>query len=289
MTDHRVPDPDAQASPAAPPPSPTGWKRAAVETAQCLRFYSRLSVPKLSFEADAHAPPDFATVPRMLPVAGGIIGAIGAAVVLIGAWLGLPALLAAALATTILVFATGAFGEDGLADAFDGLFGGHTPERRLEIMSDSRVGSYGVCAVVLVLVLRVAALAALIESAGAASAAAGLIAACAVSRVAGLVPLWVLTPAKRDGRSAAVGRPTDATMRTAATLAGGTALLLIGPAFSLFHVLLALAAATLAAFAFVRLAKRLLGGQTGDIAGAIQQVAEAAILMALCALPGWRG
>src|SRR4051794_6044765 len=96
----------AHLSPDSPEPA-RGWRRAAIETAQCLRFYSRLPVPPLSFEADPHAAPDFTRVPRMLPIAGSMIGAVGAAVLLAASLLGLPPVLSAALAVAALALATG--------------------------------------------------------------------------------------------------------------------------------------------------------------------------------------
>src|SRR3954471_4031974 len=109
---------------------------------RCLRFYSRLPVPAPAWEPDPYGPPDFATMPRMLPVAGAIIGAVGAAVLVGAQMLGLGAFVTAALAVASLTLVTGAFHEDGLADTADGFGGGSTPERRLEIMKDSRIGSY---------------------------------------------------------------------------------------------------------------------------------------------------
>jgi adenosylcobinamide-GDP ribazoletransferase len=260
-----------------------GWRGAAIQTAQALRFYSRLPVPRLPFEADAHAVPDFTTLPRILPLAGGLVGLAGAAALAVVHALGLAAAPAAAVAVAVLVITTGCFGEDGLADAADGLYGGATPERRLEIMRDSRVGSYGVAAIALSLILRVTALSAILSAHGAWPAALALVAAGGVSRVAGVVPLWALPPARKDGRSAAVGRPSEAAMRTA--MAGGLALaaLLLVPAFGMGRALLSLAGAALAAFALARLARHKLGGQTGDLAGATQQAAEVLMLLALAA------
>ena len=143
-----------------------GWRGLAVEVACALRFYSRLPVPALPFETDPHAAPDFATLPRMLPLVGAVLGVIGSAVLVIATGLGLPPLVSGALAVATLTVATGAMAEDALADACDGLFGGLTVERRLEIMRDSRVGSYGVAGLSLALLLRAAALAALLGSSG---------------------------------------------------------------------------------------------------------------------------
>jgi adenosylcobinamide-GDP ribazoletransferase len=293
------PSADSPPSPDSPPSAAgassgrdpaQGWRRAAIETAQCLRFYSRLPVPALPFEADPHAVPDFATLPRVVPVAGALLGALGGAALLAGHGLGLAPLPASACAVAALAVTTGCMSEDGLADAADGFYGGATRERRLEIMRDSRVGSYGVTAIVLALLLRVAALAALAGSAGFWPAALALAASGGLSRVAGLVPLWALPPARTDGRSAAVGRPEDGAMGIAAAGAGSLALLAIGPALGPGHALLAIAAAGLAAFAGTRIARRKLGGQTGDIAGATQQAAEIAVLLVLGAgLPVFSG
>lgn len=275
-------EPGRSAPPADPATAPPGWRELVAETAQCLRFYSRLPIPTLSFERDPHAAPDFTRLPRALPMAGAILGAVGGLALLAGTAAGLPPLLAATLAVTAEVITTGCFGEDGLADACDGLFGGATPERRLAIMSDSRVGSYGVAGLALVLLLRVAALSALAAGPGPLAAAGALVAAGSLSRLAGVVPLWALPPAKREGRSASVGRPTDATMRFASLAGTAIALLVLAPLHGASRTILAVAAAAATAFLMTRLARRKLGGQTGDIAGATQQVAEVAVLVALC-------
>ncbi len=115
--------------------------------------------------------PDFRTAPRMLPVAAAFIALPSALALLACAAAGLPALVSGAVTVAVAAFTTGAFHEDGLADTFDGLGGGATPERRLEIMKDSRLGAFGGTALMLALILRVALLAALIDRLGAAGAA----------------------------------------------------------------------------------------------------------------------
>src|SRR3954463_5342045 len=111
------------------------WVRAVFgEVARSLRFSSRIPVPTMNWETDPHGPPDFRTMPRVVPIAGALIGALGAAAILGGHALGLGAFVNAALATAVLTLVTGAFHEDGLADTADGFGGGATPERRLEIM-----------------------------------------------------------------------------------------------------------------------------------------------------------
>lgn len=276
----------AESMPAAPPSWP-GWL---IATAICLRFYSRLPVPRLPGEGDLHGVPDFRLMPRALPIAALVIALPAALVTLAAGLAGLSGLVAGALALTVLALSTGAFHEDGLADSADGLFGGHTPERRLAIMKDSRIGSYGAMALGLSLLLRASLIAMILDHAGAWAAAAAVLAAAPWSRAEGVFLLATQPPARSSGASAAVGQPSLATARIALglslALAAGLSLaahlplagLLIG--FALAHGM----TATLA-----RLARRLIGGQTGDILGAVQQLAEIAIYLGLALSLGWTG
>lgn len=248
------------------------------DLAACLRFYSRLPVPRLPGEADPHAIPDFRTVPRMLPVAGLILALPSALTLLAGRGLG--PFLAATLAVAVGLIVSGALHEDGLADCADGL-GGSSTERRLEIMRDSRIGSYGALALGLSVLLRLGAFATLLDRTGMA-AAVGLLLAAALSRTCALAPMVLLPPARPDGASASVGRPTKET----AAIAGGIALalalisLVVLPPGGIALALLGAAGATVAV---TELARRKLGGQTGDVVGACQQAAEIAALLALVA------
>jgi adenosylcobinamide-GDP ribazoletransferase len=264
-----------------------GWLAA---TAICIRFYSRLPVPRLPGEGDIHALPDFRLVPRAVPLAALVI-ALPAALVLLGAgFAGVSPPLAATLAVTALVLTTGGLHEDGLADSADGLFGGATPERRLEIMKDSRIGSYGALALGLSLLLRVTALAAILTAAGPWAAALVLLTAAALSRALGVKLLAREPPARPDGAAAAVGTPSDATWRWAtlsAVLFGGAAgLALWRHAIGLcFGMVLA----TYASRALGRLSRRLIGGQTGDIVGASQQIAEISVYLGVALTLGIGG
>jgi len=174
----------------------------AADVGAALRFSSRLPVPPLPGEADPHAMPDVQRMARALPVAGAIVGAIGGAVLAGALALGFGPWLSAALAVAALTLATGGFHEDGLADTADGFGGGATPERRLAIMRDSRIGSFGATALVLAFMLRIAALATIAARLDALGAAAALVHAATASRAAELGPL-VLLP---DCRIAAVRR-----------------------------------------------------------------------------------
>jgi adenosylcobinamide-GDP ribazoletransferase len=256
--------------------------RVLVDVAQSVRFYSRLPVPALPWEPDPHVLPDFQRMARVVPVAGAILG-LGPAVILgVGLWLGFGPWLSAALCIAALTLSTGAFHEDGLADTADGFGGGATPERRLEIMKDSLIGSFGASALIVTFLLRVGALATLADRLAPAEAAVVVIVVAAVSRTAGLMPLTLLPPARRDGASYAVGQPSGAGLRFAAVLAVVLAVVLgWASAWPLSGIALMLVLAALVGRVFTDVSARLIGGQTGDVAGAVQQCAEVAAMIGL--------
>jgi adenosylcobinamide-GDP ribazoletransferase len=258
-----------------------GWQAVAVDLACALRFYSRLPVPVLAWERDAHALPDFRRLTRVVPLAGLVLGLVPALVLWLALKLDLGPWLAAILAVTALTVATGAFHEDGLADTADS-FGGSTQARRLEIMRDSRIGSFGTAALILAFALRIAALATLADRTGIATVAAATLMAAALSRTAGLMPLVFLPPARSDGAAHALGRPPRESFWIATGLAGFIALVL-GALGGLppLGIWLMLVLSGLSGYGMMRLALRHIQGQTGDIAGATQQVAEVAALVGL--------
>ncbi|MEM8706403.1 MAG: adenosylcobinamide-GDP ribazoletransferase [Actinomycetota bacterium] len=213
------------------------------------------------------------------PVAGALIG------LLIGlVWLGLNELVSpltsATIAVMVGVMITGAFHEDGLADTADSL-GGYTPERRLEIMKDSRVGTFGVLALVFSVLIRVVGLAALEPVEG----LVALVMAHAVGRsIATLV--MVTTPAASAtglGQSYTAYLPKPAVWAIGAVIAGCS---IVGGPGGVVGYLVALLGAVL----LVVLARRAYGGTTGDVLGAVEQVGEMAVLSAaarLVAEHGW--
>jgi adenosylcobinamide-GDP ribazoletransferase len=210
------------------------------------------------------------------PLVGAGVGGV-AALTFLAAWLpGLgdgPAALIAVLASAAL---TGALHEDGLADAADGLFGGPDRERRLAIMRDSRHGTFGVLALVVGVLLRAAALARLGDPLHAGLA---LVAAHALSRALLPVTMRALKPARADGLGAGAGTPSRAQAAVAAALGGGIALTALGP----LRGLLAVIAAGAAVAAAARLAQSRIGGYTGDVLGAFQQIGEIVILLGAAA------
>jgi adenosylcobinamide-GDP ribazoletransferase len=212
------------------------------------------------------------------PLVGAVLGALGAALASGALWLGVTPGVTAALVLAIGAMLTGGLHEDGLSDTADGLYGGWTRERRLEIMKDSRVGSYGVLALVLVTLARWSALTAVLVYGG---HWAALVASGALSRAPMALIMALLPNARGEGLSHATGRPSPATALLALILAVAIAAALTGWA-AVPLIFAALAAALWLAFS----ALRRIGGQTGDILGASQQLAEAACLAVLSARAG---
>jgi adenosylcobinamide-GDP ribazoletransferase len=253
---------------------------AASKTIAALRFYSRLPLPPLAFEREPFAMPTPTLLARYSAVAGAIIGASAAIVLCAARFLGAPALPAAALAVAVLVVIAGALHEDGLADVADGFGGGRTIERKLEIMRDSRIGAFGAAALALSLILRVAALASLVGE-GLGLTAAALILAGALSRYCGLFPLVLLDPARADGASASAGRLDGGAMLSGGLVALAVLLAIGLGVIGFGRAVLAGLLSGAAALVMTAIARRQIGGQTGDVAGAAQQLAEIACLYGL--------
>ena len=209
------------------------------------------------------------------PLAGAVLGALAALLAWAAMTLGLPPVLAAGLVLVALVVMTGAMHEDGLADVADGFWGGWTRERRLEIMKDSRMGAYGTIALVLSLGLRWQALALVLAQ----GTSGPLIATAALSRAAMPAVMAALPHARDTGLSHSVGRASPARALAAALIGAAIALACLPP----LQALAGLLVAALATLALAALARRKIAGQTGDVLGATQQVAEIAILLVLAA------
>jgi adenosylcobinamide-GDP ribazoletransferase len=248
----------------------------------CLGFFTRLPLPSAASRSEPHSLVTFSRAVRMLPVAGGLVGALAAIAMAAASGFGFPPPLAAPLAICALVLLGGAMHEDGLADCADGFSGGTTRERKLEIMRDSRIGTFGAVALVLSLYLRAASLA-LIADASLGLAYAVLVGAAALSRTAALMPLALLPPARANGAGFAARTPERAALAIASCLAVVLALAPVLAGGYLARSLGGIAAATGAAYAIVLLARKQIGGQTGDVAGAAQQVSEIAYYLAFAA------
>ncbi len=253
-------------------PAMGGWRPQARDLAEAVMLLTRLPVPVVL------ASPRGAGAAWAWPVAGAVVAGLAAVMGWAASAVGMAPGLVAGLVLATLVAATGALHEDGLADTADGLFGGHSRERRLEILRDSRIGTYGVVALVLALGLRWQALAALADRP--AILAGAVVAAAVLSRAAMAGVALALPHARPDGLSATTGRPPVAAVAVAALIAIGLALGLTGLVGGLLGGLAAVAGALVVA----RAAQVRIGGQTGDILGASQQLAEVAAIMALAAV-----
>lgn len=191
-------------------------------------------------------------------------------------WISVPGTLVAGIVLGCAMLLTGAMHEDGLADSADGLWGGWDRAQRLEIMKDSRIGTYGVIALGLSILLRWAALGSLI---GVGYFWVALIPAAMLSRAAMVVPMAYLPHARETGLSRHVGRPDPANAWIGCIIAGFASVIVLGG-----WVFAALICAGLATLGCTALAKSKINGQTGDILGATQQVTEITLLITLATL-----
>jgi adenosylcobinamide-GDP ribazoletransferase len=210
------------------------------------------------------------------PIAGLIVGGLAGGLAWLALLAGLTPGMAAGLALAAGMVMTGALHEDGLADCADGFWGGYTTERRLEIMKDSRIGAYGVLALILVTGLRWLALTALIE-AGALWAAVLLPAALSRGAMAGVMAS--LPFAREEGLARHVGKPTPA-----AAAVGFVAAAILAAAATGTAGVVAIVATGAVAMTVTKLARAKIGGQTGDVLGAAQQLSDLAAMLALAAL-----
>jgi adenosylcobinamide-GDP ribazoletransferase len=254
---------DSQHDDAPDAPAPRPWDDALLAVA----FLTRLPVP-------AHGTGDLARAAWAFPLAGLIVGGAGAAAVLAAAGSGLHPIAVALLALALMAVLTGALHEDGLADFADGL-GVFGRDRRLEVMRDSRIGAFGVLALIFMTGLKASALASL---AGPGIAAAVLVAASALSRAAMVVTMAALGPARTDGLAKDAGRPPA----WAAGLAAALGLAALAPLIPIYGGdVVIVAAAGLAAGLFMCWAMHAaVGGHTGDTLGAQQQIVELAVYLA---------
>lgn len=237
--------------------------------AGALQFLTRVPIRTDS------AVPHHRVVP-WFPIAGLLIGAAVGGVAAGTAEL-VPITVAATLAVVAGLLITGAFHEDGLADIADAFGGGWTVERRLEILKDSRHGTYGVAALCSSIVVRVVAAASV---ASAASLFAGFVAAHVLGRAAAVVAMRTAPPARQSGLGVDAARD----LRLAPTAAGLLVGLAAVTALTGWWVAALVGVAAVATAAVVALAVRKIGGLAGDVLGAVEQVVECAVLVAVSGL-----
>ena len=236
-----------------------------------VQFLTRLPVPSgTPFSDDL-----LIRATRYYPLVGALVGCIGAAV-LYAAALVLPMSVAVILSMAATVFATGAFHEDGLADAADGLGGGMTRDRALEIMRDSRIGNYGAVTLGFVLALK----AALLMSFEPVTAVWALIIGHSISRMAAVRVIANDGYAREEGAKFVAPTVTSDGYRIALAIALVAVSVAVG-VFGLAAAMLGLAVASAAAWVFRAMFLRKLQGETGDCLGGVQQLFELGFYLGL--------
>lgn len=256
-----------------------------------VQFLTRLPV-RIPLQDGRFDPAWLHACARHFPLVGAVVGGWGA-LVLCGAAALWPPVVAVLLSMAATVWLTGGFHEDGVADTCDGLGGAVTRERALEIMKDSRLGSYGALGLGLTLALKAAALTALLATAGPALTAAALVLAHGLSRAATVVMLRLLpyggdlAHAKAKPLAQQISRPGLAVALGWGALLAAAAVLAGWPPL---RVLAVVAAMALVVAVCTRWLRQRLGGYTGDALGATQQWTELAAYLALAAaVPGVGG
>lgn len=239
-----------------------------------LRFFTRLPIPAWV----GHSQDQLNHAARYFPLVGILVGLIAATVTLLAA-LVLPVSIAIVLGMAASILATGAFHEDGFADACDGFGGGWDKSQILTIMKDSRVGSYATVGVALLLLAKWNALVEIAASFDLPTLGLTLIAAHATSRLAATCLIFTLNYVRED--AAAKAKPLAVRMMPhellIAVMTGLTPCILL-PAS---HLLIALVAVALCTWLAARYFVRRIGGYTGDCLGATQQIAELAFYLGL--------
>lgn len=239
-------------------------RRVYAEVIMASVLLTRLPMPRVDPKEFQNAARTVWAYPLIGLVVGGLSLLAGKAFLAIG----LPAGLAAAVALATTAAVTGAMHEDGLADTADGFWGAFTPENRLSIMKDSQIGTYGTLALIFVTGTRWLCYAVLL-----AVAPVVLVASAMLSRATMPILMRTLPPARSDGLSRNVGKPATAAVALGFAIALFAAIVLTGSTGA--YAALAALAVTIA---LGLIARRKIGGQTGDVLGAAQQLSELACL-----------
>jgi len=240
-----------------------------------VQYFTRLPVPA----SVGHSQQLLDDASRYFPAVGVLVGVVSATALLLASFLW-PPVVAAIIAVAASIWLTGAFHEDGLADAADGLGGGFGQQRILEIMRDSRIGTYGTLTLILSITLRVAVLSALPVT----TACVLLVASHASSRYAAVALMWCLPYAREDESKA---KPLSRNLsRAGLWVASTTTALVVAIGAVLEPALLGgvLPAVILVGW-WYRVLQRNLQGYTGDCLGAAQQLAELGLFLGM--LTAW--
>lgn len=245
-------------------------RKLAEEIGLAFAFLTRFRIPAFKVRSTA----TYASAFWAFPIVGAVIGAAGALVFGFCMAAGLSMVAAAILTIAAVLLIGGGLHEDGFSDFWDGIGGGRTRERKLEIMRDSRQGAYGALALVIMVALQIVLLTDIYIRAGMAACLAALIASEAAARGMIALPCYLINPARGSGLGKVMKSAGHVTLLTGAVLGAVIAVVLMremGVAL-IIGALIGAASITL-------LASRFLGGFTGDVLGA---TVVAARLSALC-------
>lgn len=249
-------------------------ERTIANLALCLGFFSRIPLPE-TLGRRISTEDKLTDAVALFPVAGLIIGVVPALIWYVASQF-FPATISAGIAIASALVITGALHEDGFADCADGL--GATPDRKkaLEIMRDSRIGTYGALALIITVGLRWMALATLAPLAG----ALAVVMAHSGSRAAIAIAMRHSIYARPEGLGQqADGELPSGGFETAMIVAAAVAFVL-----GWFAGIFAFAVGCILAWVFLKYLEHRLGGFTGDGLGAMQQIAEISILITLAGI-----
>ncbi len=238
------------------------------QLAASMTFLTRLPIPQRGILPDNA----LALASWSFPLVGCLIGVTAASVAASSLHWDLPVTASVLAGLAAAMVLTGGLHEDGLADTADGFGGGNTTARKLEIMKDSRIGTYGVLALLVAVGMKASCLVALADAGRLAGA---LIGAHAMSRAVLPGVMHLLPAARPGGLGATAGRPSQTGALSALAIGWVIGVVALGVGLSTEAMLIAIGVSA----GMGVLARRQIGGYTGDVLGATQQVAELAVLL----------
>lgn len=239
-----------------------------------VRFPGSVDQTPPPAKGEGEKTPSLADSAWAFPVVGAMVGTVAATVFVLVEWTGAPVLLAGVLAIATLTLLTGGLHEDGLADFFDGLGARGSKAEKLAAMRDSRIGAYGVLALIIVFAARVAAVASV-------DAAMSLVVICAFSRATLVHVMLTSRLARPDGAARNAGAPSAESRKVAAIITFGLLAVWALLSGGILEASIVVLAGGGAAALTIRRADRSFGGYTGDVLGAACLISETAMLVAL--------
>jgi adenosylcobinamide-GDP ribazoletransferase len=239
-----------------------------------------LQVEKISEQtSEKH---EFESTAQYFGIAAIVVAIPAVAIIAIAALLGLPPAIMAILTVIALIMTTGALHEDALADVADGYGGGSTRDKKLDIMRDSQIGTYGACALILSIALQISCFIELISSLSTVDFVMVIVAANVATTSVMVWPWATQTPARNEGGlSSSHGMPSVDTAKLACAIGFSMALVLLWIAVGLYSAAISLGICWLCMMAFSRFSQDQIGGHTGDSLGATKKLSELGLLLTL--------